>query len=149
MMTKRNLLVGAFCALLFALTVTSGCDHYTPPSPLDGIWLVESVENNSGLPMPAYAETADGVYWEFQNVLFRITYIADASKSISVRQTLWGYPAFDGDVITFTPNDEQKTDAVFPVPGGAGLPELRVRYETSHGKLTLYGEDYVLHLVRR
>lgn len=147
-MTKRNFF-GAICALLLVLIVTSGCNKYTPPSPLDGIWLVESVENNSGLPMPAYAETADGVYWEFQNVLFRITYIADASKSISVRQTLWGYPAFDGNEITFTPNDLQKTNAVFPVPGGTNLPELRLRYETSHGKLTLYGENYVLHLVRR
>lgn len=99
--------------------------------------------------MPKYASDADAVYWEFQNVLFQITYNTDTSSGLWVSSKMWGYPVFDRDSITFTPDKAYAGNAFFPVPGGENLTELKVRYETAHGHLTLYGRDYTIHLVRR
>ena len=147
-MTKRPLL-GALGFLFTALFVLQGCDKLTSPSPLDGIWLVESVDNETGLALPAPYETANAVWWEFQNVLYRITYRPNSPQNLGQNQGMWGYPVFDRDYITFTPTEAQIGKAPFPVPGGEGLRELRLRYETAHDKLTLYGEGYTIHLVRR
>ena len=141
--------MGAIGFLLSALLALQGCDKLTSPSPLDGIWLVESVDNATGLPLPERIETAQAVWWEFQNVLFRITYRPASSQTAGYSQLMWGYPVFDRDYITFTPTETQIGKVPFPVPGGEGLGELRLRYETAHDKLTLYGEGYTIHLVRR
>ena len=146
MLIRRRILTDALFLLLWI--IAAGCDKFTSPSPLDGIWLVESVDNRSALPIPVVGE-GDVVYWEFQNVLFRITYRPAESTGLTTSTILWGYPSFERDYITFVPDDEQIGKASFPVPGGAKLPELRLRYETAHGRLTLFGEDYTLRLVRR
>lgn len=138
-----------FSVLLWILLSIAGCNKITSPSPLDGIWLVESVENNSGLPLPEYAEKAGAVYWEFQNVIFRITYKPGPPESYGLTTALWGYPSFHRDVITFERGDENMSQTKCPVPGGTELSELRLRYETAHGRLTLFGEGYEIHLVRR
>ena len=140
---------GAIGLFLLFLAGLCGCDKMTSPSPLDGIWLVESVDNESGLSMPARYETAEAVWWEFQNVLFRITYRPAGTEGNGQAQVMWGYPVFDRDYVTFTPTEGLVGKVPFPVPGGEGLGELRLRYETAHNRITLYGEGYTIHLVRR
>ena len=134
--------------LLGIALILGSCAKYTSPSPLDGIWLVDRVESTSTLPTPV-VRPGDAVYWEFQNVLFRITYNPAGITGQSIRQLVWGYPTFDRDRVTFVPADELMGKASFPVPGGTLLPELTLRYETARGRLTMYGEGYTIYLIRR
>ena len=143
-MSKR--FFSALALIFVVVLLTTGCSKLTSPSPLDGIWLVESIEGTGEIAVPeTYGEVS--VYWEFQNVLFRIT--TRRGEGLAIRQVMWGYPYFDRDSITFKPAGDLAGKAAFPVPGGAGLQELTLRYETAHGKLTLFGPDYTIHLVRR